>query len=141
LQPLAQIRTDQLFDIGLIHIRRSHQSDTGIHFPIDLFPAEVFHECSDAVISHTEGILEHEGVDVLVAQRFNKLCELSKPTKKTLPAKPPSCNARNMPNVVDSFTAKMPSMVSLPVPAFSGARRFSDARYAVSTVDPPYWLR
>ena len=58
----------------------------------------------------------------------------SKPTSFTLPASPASWRASSIPPVEVSFTTKMPCR-SRPW-RFS---RFSEARFAVSTVGPAYW--
>ena len=64
----------------------------------------------------------------------SRMALASNPTKRTLPARPMSCNARSIPIVEDSFTVKMPCR---PLP--KRLRRFSDARLAVSRVGPAYW--
>src|SRR5262249_17321350 len=72
LQPSRQIRLDQIFHRGLVHVFASHQGDAGVDPLVDLFSVNMRCNRHNPQISHLHRILQDEATDVPISKPLHK---------------------------------------------------------------------
>jgi len=58
--------------VGVVHVFAGDEADTGVDAPLDRLAADVRHHGLHAEIAHVDRILQHETVDMRVAQSLDQ---------------------------------------------------------------------